>query len=357
MSDEALLREHGVDLGWLADRLVEATMATPGAELTSMTATGIGTGQVGENVRCRLEWSGGTGPSSIVVKLPSANELSRTTGGATRAYIREVGFYRDVADTIAIRTPAVYHVSEDRPNNGFVLVMEDIAPATQGDQLEGCSPDQARLAIDAIADLHGPTWDRRELTELDWVDEATESSRHDRVELFRYLYPGFADRYREALTPEELDLGQWIAEAIPGLLAAPEGPRCLAHGDFRLDNILFGTGSPAPAITTVDWQTVTFGHGLADVAYFLSAGLAPGDRRSHEAELLATYQAAMARHGIDLSLDQIERGYRLGSASGYLMAVIASQIVEQTERGDEMFVSMARGAATQMVDVDLPALF
>ncbi len=356
MNIAGLLGEHGIDLGWLAERLIESSMAPSGAELASMDAKGIGTGQVGENVRCRLQWSAGTGPSSVVVKLPSANELSRSTGGATRAYIREVGFYRDMAATIPIRTPAVYHVSEDRQTNGFILLMEDIAPAEQGDQLTGCSPEQARLAVDTIADLHGPTWDRQELVELDWVDEATASGRNDRVELFRHLFPGFADRYRETLEPEELDLGQWLFEAIPELLAAPDGPRCLVHGDFRLDNILFGTGDPAPAITTVDWQTVSFGFPLADIAYFLSAGLTADDRRSNEPELLDIYRKAMERHGVTLSPSDVDRGYRLGSASGYLMAVIASQIVEQTERGDAMFVSMAAGAAKQMADVDLPAL-
>ena len=41
---------------------------------------------------------------------------------------------------------------------------------------------------------------------------------------------------------------------------------------------------------------------------------------------------------------------------GYLMAVIASQIVEQTERGDEMFIAMASRHATQMADLDVADL-
>jgi hypothetical protein len=43
----------------------------------------------------------------------------------------------------------------------------------------------------------------------------------------------------------------------------------------------------------------------------------------------------------------------LGSASGYYMALLASQIVEQTERGDEMFCVMAERHAHPMRTVGL----
>ena len=40
----------------------------------------------------------------------------------------------------------------------------------------------------------------------------------------------------------------------------------------------------------------------------------------------------------------------LGTAGGYLMAVLASQVVERTERGDDMFVAMATRHAGQIAD-------
>lgn len=355
MRPESFLLEHGIDRRWLEARLVAVGAAAAGAELEGWSAAIIGTGQVGENVRCRLSWRG-EGPTSVVIKLPSSSEVSRAAAAATRTYIREVGFYRDVRDRVAIRTPTPLFLSEDRPANRFVLVMEDITPAVQGDQLRGCTPDQARLAMEAVAGLHGPTWGHRELLELDWVDQPTDASLAERVTLYRSLYPGFADRYAGALTPDELAIGRWLGDAIADLLVANHGDRCLVHGDFRLDNLLFGTGPGAPPVTTVDWQTASFGFGLSDIAYLLSAGLTPADRRANEAQLLEAYRVALGSHGVALDPDNLYRGYRLGSASGYTMAVIASQIVERTERGDAMFVAMARGAAGQMVDVDLPGL-
>ena len=43
----------------------------------------------------------------------------------------------------------------------------------------------------------------------------------------------------------------------------------------------------------------------------------------------------------------------LGSAGGYLMAMLASQIVERTDRGDEMFAVMAERHAAQVRHVGL----
>ncbi len=361
----ALLDHNGIDPGWLTTELNASGVV---GTVTAIDAQLVGTGQVGENVRCVLRWddpSGSTAdanrPGSVVIKLASTNAASRAAAEATRTYIREVGFYRDVASTVAIRVPKTYHISEDRSANSFILVMEDISPARAGDQLTGCTLDQAGLAVDAAADLHGSTWGRPELAAMDWIDEPTEQTEADRVALFQMLYQGFVDRYRTILSPEELGFGEWLAANFEQWLAARPEPQCLIHGDFRPDNMLFGTdagsdaGSGAPALTTVDWQTPSLGGGLSDVAYFLSGSLNRATLREHEAALLERYRLRLAGHGIELEADQVLREYRVAAPAGYVMAVIASQIVGQTERGDAMFVVMASGSASLARRLDVPA--
>lgn len=320
------------------------------AELSGFDAEIVGTGQVGENVRCRLRWGGalepGDGtPSTVILKFPSSDPVSRATGGATRSYIREVGFYRDVASEVAIRVPQVHHVWEDRASNRFLLVMEDIDPAATGNQLTGCSLDQAGLAVDAAAALHASTWGRTDLGALDWVDVPDPERASERAELFAAVYPGFVDRYRSRLSADDLAFGQWLADNYPAFQAARSEAQCLVHGDFRLDNVLYGQGPPAPAMTTVDWQTVTLGPAVTDVAYFLSGALAPETLAEHEPDLLARYRRGLAERGVDVTEDWVANEYAMGSPAGYVMAVIASQIVGQTERGDEMFLVMASGSA------------
>ncbi|MEM9564117.1 MAG: phosphotransferase [Actinomycetota bacterium] len=342
---EALLDDNGLDRSWLERVLDEAGI---GGSLAGLDVGVVGTGQVGDNVRCHLTWDAATdgAPASVILKLPSADETSRATGGATRSYVREVGFYRDVAPSVGIRVPAVHHLWEDQATNRFVLVMEDITPAETGDQLRGCSLERAELAVDAAAALHGSTWGRAdELAGLDWVDGPTVERRTQHRELLAMVFPGFVDRYGDRLSSHELAVGHWLVEHYDRWQTTRGDAECLVHGDFRLDNVLFGLDRPAPPITTVDWQTAALGSALNDVAYFLSGSLAADELASVEDDLLDRYRRGLAECGVELDAERTARDYALGAPTGYAMAVIASQIVGQTERGDEMFIVMARGSA------------
>ena len=53
-----------------------------------------------------------------------------------------------------------------------------------------------------------------------------------------------------------------------------------------------------------------------------------------------------------LSFDEFWDAYRRFTWSGFVMAVLASMIVGQTDRGDEMFVTMANRHASQVVDLE-----
>ena len=63
--------------------------------------------------------------------------------------------------------------------------------------------------------------------------------------------------------------------------AAPQRLHGLVHGDYRLDNMLFGEPGADRPLTVVDWQTVTWGPAMTDVAYFLGCALPDELRRDH----------------------------------------------------------------------------
>jgi hypothetical protein len=341
---------------WLTAVLAEAGVGS-GAEIEGFETRSIGTGQVGENVRFTLRWSSDDPelPASVVGKFPSRNELSRATAALTGTYVREVGFYRDLADSVTVRSPRVHHVAGDVAANDFVVIMEDIAPAEQGDQLAGCTVEQAELAVDEAAGLHGSTWDQvGRLTRLEWIGQVSEERTRGRADLYAAVFDGFAARYESAMSRDDIELGRAMTSRLIRLGELQvEGPGVgerwsLVHGDYRLDNLLFGTGPGAPPVTVVDWQTVTVGPGPSDVAYLLGSGLIPELREQQEERLVRRYVERLAEHGVSVEFDDIWRRYVLGSFSGYLMAVTASQIVEQTERGDAMFVAMAVRHAAQV---------
>jgi hypothetical protein len=109
-------------------------------------------------------------------------------------------------------------------------------------------------------------------------------------------------------------------------------------------------------VTVLDWQTVGFGRGATDVAYALGSGLLGPGRRGGEAVLVDRYIDGLVAAGVDVVADDVRIDYRLGTVSGLAMAVIASQLVASTERGDEMFAVMAERHAAQMADNDVFSL-
>jgi hypothetical protein len=69
------------------------------------------------------------------------------------------------------------------------------------------------------------------------------------------------------------------------------------------------------------------------------------------------YHAALVAGGVEgYPFDACFADYRRYAYAGYLMAVGASMMVERTARGDEMFLTMARRHAAQIVDLESHAL-
>lgn len=347
-----------IDSGWLTDALRAAGVAGD-ASVVGMSSSSIGTGQVGENVRFELEWDSDEAslPRSVVGKFPSRSAVSREAAKAVGTYVREVGFYRDARRLVSISTPTIHHLGWDAETHEFALLMNDLRDTVTGDQLVGCTPEQAGAVVDEAIGLHAPTWGATEqLRRFEWVGFPDVERTELLVGLFEWAIDGFAERFDRRLSPDDLEVGRRLVagyRTLSGLIAewaASAGAWCLVHGDYRLDNLLFGLDG---VVTVVDWQTVAVGIGPGDIAYFLGSGLHPDDRRTHERSLVARYGRGLRGAGVVVTDDALWAGYELGSASGYLMAVIASQLVEQTERGDEMFAVMAERHADQIRDVGL----
>ncbi len=350
-----------VDAEWLTVVLHGAGVGVSN-RVTSCSARSIGTGQVGDNVRFQLVWADTdeSVPETVVGKFPSQSEISRSTAVAVDTYVREIGFYRDLQQQVGIRTPHVHHVGWEPATHDFVVIMEDIRPAEQGDQLAGCGLAEAQLVIDQAIGLHAPTWGRvGEFAGFDWLHQPDAERANTLGAMYSLCAPGFVARYDGRLSSEDVALADVLVGHYPQIFDATAAwadrhqGYCVIHADYRLDNILFGAPPDSPAVTIVDWQTVSIGIGPADIAYFCGAGLLPTERALHERGLVERYAAGMREAGIELDDAAAWEGYVLGSAGGYLMALLASQIVERTERGDEMFAVMAERHAAQIRHVGL----
>jgi hypothetical protein len=338
---------------WLTEQLRAG--GYPDALVRDFRTTRIGTGQIGLCLRFELELAAGGAevPRTLVGKFPSDDPTSRATGVQLRNYRKEVAFYQGLKRRLDINTPRCFYAEIVGEGPEFALLLEDLAPAQQGDQLAGCGAEVARAAVLELVGLHAPSWNAGEFLGVDWIGEPDEAGRNQTRALYQALLPGFLSRYGAQLERDEADIIAAVADAQAGPLFSAIGqPFALVHVDYRLDNLLIDQRQHPPAIAVVDWQSITIGRPLSDVAYFLGAGMLPAARRPVEQEIVRAYHDRLRERGVeDYPWACCWEDYRRGSFAGFGVTVIASMLVQQTPRGDEMFTVMARRHSRHALDL------
>ena len=330
---------------WLGDAL---NLPVVSVELAS-----VGTGQIGDCQRVRLTYGQECdGPDSVVAKIPSQDPTSRNAGVALGTYRKETSFYRELRDRLPVRAPLCHYVDFDEATSEFVLLLEDLAPAVQGDQITGCTPDQASLAVLQLPNLHVPMWGDPKLAETPWLTGGYGENPDMTGQFLGMLFQGFTERYSDRIDDDVMALAQRMLSKLVQMYDLGDRPKTVQHSDYRLENMLFGTAEGGPPIAIVDWQTVANGYGVADLAYFIGAGLTTEERRVHEEDLVRAYQEAMVAAGVELAWDECWWQYRRHTTSGLVMAIGASQVVGQTDRGDDMFVTMAQRHGRHALDLE-----
>ena len=344
------MRAEDVTSEWLSSVL--------GGDVGPITQGRIGDGHIGVNIRIEMPDAEASLPRSVVVKLPATDDTSLTTAAMLRHYERETRFYTELASTVDMRVPACHYGDWTSSTNAFVLVLEDMAPATQGDQLTGCTIEQARDAVRELAKLHGPRWDDPTLDDIDWIEHDTggDEAGSGLAMMWQMFFPGFAGTYRSHLSAEEFELAERFGSVIAAWRGGRTGPKAITHGDYRLDNMLFATAEGGPPVTVVDWQTPAHGSPITDLSYFIGAGLMPPERREHERELVAVYLEALGAYGVVLDEAWVWEQYRRDAFAGLTVAAMASQIVTLNDRSEAMFGAMAQRHLRQALDLDALSL-
>jgi aminoglycoside phosphotransferase (APT) family kinase protein len=321
-----------VTASWLSDVLrtgVDAVDVSP-----------IGTGQTGATYRVAVRYGSDAGlPGSFVVKLPAQDEAVRDR--VALSYRSEHAFYTEVADTVAVPLARCYHCAIADEGAQFVLLLADMAPAEQGDQILGCTPAQAHLAVTALAGLHGPrfndpAWLSFTGTVMPKPDEATARGLGDITGVaaqttLEKLGPRMDPADRATVSESAALIGDWLWNAPPRF--------SLLHGDYRLDNLLFDPDHTR--VTVVDWQTLAVGLPARDLAYFIATSLPAEERAAHERDLVAAYHRALTGYGVSgYDVETCWQDYRLGMLQVPLISTLGHAFSAATERGDEMALTM-----------------
>ena len=341
-----------LDAPWMTEALEGAGVAR-GATVTAVEFDGfIGTGQMSRNARYGLTWDDPTGrPATVVGKFPSHDEGTRAQSFESATYHHEYAFYADIAPTVAIRTPECFVARFDEAAPDFVLIMEDMVGCAQGDQFSEPPEDVTLAAISQAAALHGPRWGDPTLAD----EPAFQSPFGDRGALVTHYYTAATDicitRLGHALDDDVKALIREFGPLVTPWTVGSGSPMTVVHGDFRPDNFLIGQTPTAVPMAIVDWQTVSLGLGVSDVAYFVGGAFEPPRRREIERRLLDRYRADLATHGVDYDAETCWRDYAWGTLHGVIISVCATMMADQTERGDAMLTLMASRHARHALDL------
>jgi len=333
-----------------ADFLTEALAChLDGARITEVAATPVGTGQVSDCFRLRVRCDAPAAvPRTLIAKVPAADAASRNAARMFRTYEIEASFYDEVAPGLPVSLARCYYVAYEAGPDEYVVLLEDLAPAAAGDQLSGLQPDDAAAAVDELAALHAAGWQSPRLAGLPWLNRSGADSAALLADVLVQAYPAFRERFASRLEPGTVGLIEDFLPQASSYLTRRDEPATIVHGDFRADNLLFGGGRPV----VLDWQTAGFGAGTSDLAYFLASSLPVAARRRYEEVLVRRYHDRLTTDGADLSWADCWAGYRRHAFGGIVMDIIAATFVAQTDRGDEMFATMARRHARHAIDLD-----
>ena len=321
-----------------------------------------GVGFLGKLGRLRLRYAedGKDLPRTLVVKQPTQDEKSRQLAKMFRFYEREVAFYREVGSSAGIRIPTMHFGAADPQSGDFVLLMEDLAPARIGDQLAGCSAQDARSAIGAIAKCHALWWENPRLKSFAWLPATNDPINHFAQFAYQGCWEPFVKFVGEKMTPALRRTGEALANNVVRMLDGfVERPITLLHGDYRADNLFFGGADPGvPAVAAVDWQVSARGAGAFDLAYFLSGNLSTEVRRSIEKDLLKHYTDILRENGVQgYGLEACLEDYRFGVLFCLVYSVIVIGTLDPTnERGVAVFHANFERVAAAIADLDAGAM-
>jgi hypothetical protein len=288
---------------WLTDALRAGGVMTDASVTDARCETlGAGAGFVGQIARVHLTYdrAAGGGSSTLIAKMPALEEGARELAGIYGLYEREFRFYTELVPEITFRTPRCYFAAGDAESVRYVLLLEDLgATGIVGDQVQGCTPEQATLVLEQLALHHARWWMHPRLTEVPWMGTGIDLVNGAMEQAYPDSWPVALDLFGDRMTPAIRDALPGMNRRISALMERyREGPLTMTHGDYRLDNMFFGKPGSGYGVAVFDWQSPSQAWGAYDIAYFMYGNVDIETRRAHEMDVLRTYHDTLAANGV-----------------------------------------------------------
>ncbi len=288
-----------------------------------------------------------TAPTSLIVKLASDSPEQRFVAGIAKFYEREIRFYNEIAAKMTVKVPRCYAAAINTDDQSFVLVLQEISGWRQVDQVDGVGYDDAVAALVELADLHVPFWGR------DLDSEAETFLAFDSPMLHAIIPDLFGGDWEKARPKVAAELPAEVVAVFDKrrqntktMLENMGQLATLCHGDYRIDNLLFNADG---GVMALDYQLGSVGHGMTDVAYFISQSVADDVAATHADELIRVYIDRLATHGIEIDFDDAMVPYRAGLVFYVAIPVGILTFEGVPQRADQLARTMLRRASAEIV--------
>ncbi len=267
--------------------------------------------------RWRLTWNAvgveNKLPEYVFAKATPHTPYLRETLSMLHMAENEMRFYSQLQPEISSLAPKAYHAAY-YPGGRFLLIMEDLEASgmTPYWAHHDCSVEHAGAVVDTLAELHATYWNSERFgQDLGWV--------RPRLQKFgrKWHRRSFIEARRQY---PETELGSGLPKFVHKLLKTwsesdeavyrywASLPSTVLHGDSHLGNTY---SAPDGTAGFFDWQVIFRGHGLRDLAYFLTAALSNEMRQAHSRALFERYIAGLIRRGIDIDIEKAWMDYGL----------------------------------------------
>jgi aminoglycoside phosphotransferase (APT) family kinase protein len=211
------------------------------------------------------------GERELVVRRPPPGETADTAHDVLREYR-----VMDALQQTDVRVPRTVLACEDHDVLGCDFYLMERA---EGDVIRETEPERfatperrhrigAEL-IDRLAEIHRVNTKSVGLDDFGHPSGYTErqvSRWHDQFEwAFEVTKP-------EREVPEIDEIGDWLDDNIPD-----SHPETLVHGDYKLDNVMFGPADEPELVGIFDWELSTRGDPRFDLGWLLTYWRDTGD--------------------------------------------------------------------------------
>ncbi|WP_121822638.1 phosphotransferase family protein [Halostella salina] len=214
-----------------------------------------------------LQW----GDRDLVVRRPPPGETADKAHDVLREY-RVVDALQD--GPVPVPTTVLACDDESVIGDEFYL-MERV----EGDVIRDAEPERfadpdrrRRLGeelVDGLAAIHGVDYEAVGLGEFGHPEGFAERQVRRWSEQLTWAFSKTAD---EREVPVLYDVMEWLTDNAP-----EDHPHTLVHGDYKLDNVMYGPSEDPELVGVFDWEMSTLGDPLTDLGWMLSVWRDPKD--------------------------------------------------------------------------------